>query len=193
MITVGPSFQSPKEQFLIRFHSIENGSSEIAENVKLLSSTPLDMKKRLENEMAMRGVRELIVGSLQEEFHSMFETKCSGKNSSVKVNVAFLLPKASVTQILNKSTSKKNLEMNTKAAECNYSSINQHQKIIFNVNKRLEVKEPRIYSRSKNIHRPFVVLDIVPLAHGNPEDVNFEQCEDDSWICLHSFVKGFKT
>lgn len=189
---MGPSFQSPREQFLIRFHSIENEVSEIAENLKLLSSPPLDMKKRFENEMSMRGVRELILGSLQEEFHSMFETKCSGKNSSVKVNVAFLLPEASLVHILNRSTSKKNIEMKTKPVGCNYSSINQHQ-IIFNVNKRLEVKQPRIYSTSKNIHRPFVVLDIVPLAHGDPEDVKFEQCKDDTWICLRSFVKGFKT
>jgi hypothetical protein len=204
MITLGPSFSSPREQYLIRYH--EWGAVSKSPSI----TVPSDTKRRLGQEMGRRSVRELICGSLQEEYSSMFEMRgCNGGNG-VKVNVACLVSEDAVQRLLHPPNSSDAIvDLEPATAQPNMDvlqlySINQgvfgntHSTTIpFTVERRLEVREPRMFSKSKGIHRPFAVLDVIPALKpsgysGDCEAPKFEQRDTDVWISLRPYLKGFR-
>mmetsp|Transcript_14077 Transcript_14077/g.21086 ORF Transcript_14077/g.21086 Transcript_14077/m.21086 type:complete len:368 (-) Transcript_14077:459-1562(-) len=206
MITLGPSFSSPREQYLIRFHEWDAVSKSKSPSI----TVPSDTQRRLGQEMGRRSVRELICGSLQEEYSSMFELRgCNGGNG-VKVNVACLVSEDAVQRLLHPASSNDAiLDVEPATAQPKIDvlqlySINQgifgnlHSSTIpFTVDRRLEVREPRMYSKSKGIHRPFAVLDVIPALkpsgyRGNREAPKFEQKNTDVWISLRPYIKGFR-
>ncbi len=199
LITVGPSFSSPKEQYLIRFHAWEY---EQTNKVGASSDEiPTSMKERLSQEMGRRSVRELICGSLQEEYLEMFERK-SVAMESTKVSIACLLSESGAQKLVSSTKLKDSGRVNEHGTitEILNSGVGQTPlmskiQMPFSINQRLEVREPRMYSKSKGLHRPFVVLDVVPAMKPYEcfgDAPRFEQRDRDTWIVLRPFVKAFR-
>ena len=68
VITIGPSFHSPREQYVIRFHSWNHDSSKTGQNVveQTMSSQKVVME-RLKNEISRRVIREFIKGIIESD------------------------------------------------------------------------------------------------------------------------------
>ena len=205
LITLGPSFSSPREQYLIRFQEWENDASNASKN---FSSIPSDVQYRLGCEMGRRCVREIICGTLEEMHASMFELRVTGND--VKVNLACLVSEVAVQRLLHPITSSDS-SSNVEPAIANsqidvFQAYNMNQGVIGNtyltsipfvVNRRLEVREPRMYSKKRGIHRPFAVLDVIPALkpsayNGECKAPKFEQRDTDVWISLRPYIKGFR-
>lgn len=207
LITIGPSFSSPREQYLIRFHSWKSKSRQLNSTNHASGAIPSAVQQRLSREMGRRSVRELICGSLQEEYTGMFEIKSVGMDS-MKVNVACLVSQDGVQRLLNSSHSADVHQFNAGeiSTHGNLSQIlNQgfgqtpllsKEQMPFSINHRLEVKEPRMYSKSRGLHRPFAVLNVVPALRPpgcrDDEVPGFEQEDRDTWVSLRPFVKAFR-
>jgi hypothetical protein len=189
LITLGPSFSSPREQYLIRFQEWEDDAS-IAGPSKESSRIPSDVQHRLGCEMGRRCVREIICGTLEEEYASMFELRVTGND--VKVNLACLVSNDAIQRLLHPISS-------SDSSSCNVEPTiaNSYSSVPFIVNRRLEVREPRMYSKKKGIYRPFVVMDVIPALKpsaysGLCEAPKFEQSDADVWISLRPYIKGFR-
>ena len=263
LITIGPSFSSPREQYLIRFHSAENGCQSVA-NSRCKSSPslpPLQVQQRLAKEMGIRSIRELICGTLEEDYSEMFENKVGmvgGSGSTcTKVSVACLVSDDQVQRLLlhsrihgkggrsadepkeddmgnNDGVCERNSEQGNRngshqIAAKNYdpNDIAQllHQggfgggrrrtsasTLLFTADHRFQVREPRMYSKRKGLHRPFAVLNVIPsLASTIPSTPHtlrskkhdkivtlgvgvprFEQPDKDVWISFRPFVRAFQ-
>jgi len=232
LITLGPSFHSPREQYILRFHSWQTKTSECNKRDESLSPSqiPLSKRKKLEQEIGLRCVRELINGSLEEEHYTMFEARgggVNGQNASIKVNIACLMQADAVEALLNpqsdsplitgmipSSESDDSIENSTGAPPFNgisktmtdvhaapsaythptpFQPFTSHSlssgRPRFTIQRNLEVKQPRMFSKSRGIHRPFAVLDIIPSMKPPPHEksCNSEQNEsgdDTSDTCI---------
>jgi len=272
LITIGPSFNSPREQYIIRFHSWSSNTEESilsqskssvtdddSTSFKTQTIPPKSVLQRLEKEISRRVVREFIQGSLQNGYCKMFETRGGGNSSinssnssSLKINVACLLKEESVQDLfhnmMNSMSSTtaaisefghcdaeteggvagKNLAESTSASpnqrdqgNINHGQMHVYQNSIysysplqmqrFTMERNFSIKIPRMISKKKEIHRPFVVMDIIPMMmkKQNPSSSstgddgtsekncsmemqpNFVKEVNDSWISLRSTVKGF--
>jgi len=306
LITLGPSFASPREQYLLRFHSwprrrrrrntnfsnrscrsgVCNGMNGIATTATTSEKQIAEIqqhqqqqqqqqqeqqRKRMEQEIGRRSVREFIQGALSEEHSKTFETSCSGSSSGgaggSKVNIAVLLTKDTINSLFN-STS-----VYSSPAHCNgedgygttntsppdndnmehaaaggegggtspvdavgnvrkrphsilvssaYGGGTTNSTVIVNrivIRRNFDVKTPRIVSKRRNLHRPFVVFDVVPMMKPSSDlrmneegeekdgggvgvgtepkdegipDVGFRLEDGDTWVSLRSFIKGFR-
>jgi hypothetical protein len=191
IITIGPSFSSPKEQYLIRFYEWEDlNSNDIIVAPHSCSSKDQD---RLGQEMGRRSVKELVDVTLEDEFCEMFQTTKYGHctNGNAKVNVACLVRQSSADRLFR---SKQNSVVVLDTNDIPSSSFS----IPFMMNRNLEVKEPRMYSKSKGLHRPFFVLDVIPNLKPTAYDCDknavatFVQEQSDVWIQFRHTVKGLR-
>lgn len=192
LITIGPSFSSPKEQYLIRFLHRDWEDLNSRDVSDHSHSFCKDVQERLGQEIGRRSVKELVYGTLEDEFCEMFQmTKCgSCNNSNAKVNVACLVKKSCVESLFRGRENSVVLDAN----DMPFSSFS----ISFTMNRNLEVKEPRMYSKSKGLHRPFFVLDVIPNLKPTTacvvdnEDATFAQEETDVWIQFRHTIKGLR-
>eukprot|EP00557_Chaetoceros_sp_GSL56_P006811 CAMPEP_0176495338 /NCGR_PEP_ID=MMETSP0200_2-20121128/10593_1 /TAXON_ID=947934 /ORGANISM="Chaetoceros sp., Strain GSL56" /LENGTH=325 /DNA_ID=CAMNT_0017893189 /DNA_START=338 /DNA_END=1315 /DNA_ORIENTATION=- len=196
LITIGPSFSSPNEQYLIRFHEWKDYNSNgdvILENL---------VKDRLGQEIGRRSVKELVRGTLEDEYCNMFQTikRGSSVNNNAKVNVACLVRQSSIDQHLFRGRENSAPALDSRANNDIHVPFSSNT-MPFMMNRNLEVKEPRMYSKSKGLHRPFVVLDVIPNLKPvavyedgaeNAEMATFVQEETDVWIQFRHSAKGIR-
>jgi hypothetical protein len=200
LITLGPSFNSPREQYLIRFHCSDNDDDQ--------SLPPLHVQHRLEQEISRRATREIIKGTLQDEYSNMFElptARGAGCQSAMKVNIAFLLSKSAAKALFEKSESdllapNENVEHLKPEFRNNAGDANDQfltPSLSYLMQRNFSIRTPRMRSKRRAIHRPFVVLDVVPCikpSHQNEsEDIHgFLISDSDIWLSLRRPLKGFK-
>lgn len=249
VITLGPSFASPREQYVIRFHSqsledvmTSSNPCVVTKPYNMEPEAPptslLDAKavsrsrvKVMERELSRRFVREFLRGTLDPKYAFMFSaSSCSSaagssRYGSLKVNVAVLLRdnRMGWNMIQPRCTMSSNEEENlatdktpicgTKGDmdggyETNHNTLSNR----LVVRRNFVVRVPRMISKKKERHRPFVVLDVVPsfLLSSNPLSVmnegavdnsdssavytdDFHVSETDTWVSLRSTLKGFRT
>jgi len=134
LITIGPSFASPREQYLLRFYSWSRQRQNTNSSTRnrsdshnsrgvchRLNGTPTptperqkterqqqqqQQRKRMEQEIGRRSVRELIQGTLSEEHSKTFETTSSsgGGSGGTKVSIAVLLTKDAINSLFDSSS-----------------------------------------------------------------------------------------
>jgi hypothetical protein len=64
----------------------------------------------------------------------------------------------------------------------------------FQVRHKFEVKTPQMISKKKGIHRPFVIMDIVPASSSSAHDLDLGDggLGQGQWITLTKSIKGFR-
>jgi len=217
LITLGPTFSSPREQFILRFLEWDpiSYSSNIGRN-----AVPYHVKERLQTEIGRRTVREIVLGSLQEDYMSMFQQHKGSERSTTsscrKVNIAAFVTESALDALFHQQCSisdfSKTLSFNettndsTKSmgSDTNASNSGAHDKANdmlgdsfaprYTVQRHFELRIPRMYSKRKG-HRPFVVLDVMPMLRPSldiTDDAPQMIDKDCIWITLKSCIKGFK-
>ena len=203
LITIGPSFQSPREQYLIRFH-FGDGASDDDQFLP-----PPHIQHRLEQEISRRAIRETIQGTLQDEYSKMFELptlRGAGSQSTMKVNLAFLLSQTAANELFE-SNELDSLEANMndddsmkpefQNALSDANGVTIKQSLRYLMQRNFSIRTPRMRSKRLSIYRPFVVLDVIPcikssLQSESKDTHGFLLNDDDIWLSLRKPLKGFK-
>lgn len=79
-----------------------------------------------------------------------------------------------------------------------HSFNHQPHSIKFTIQRDFVIKIPRMVSKKKDIHRPFVVMNVKPMLQpprndtciGSNDGPSFCKDEEDIWISLKSTIKG---
>lgn len=175
IITLGPSLNSPREQYILRFHSWDDSHETVA-----FEST---LKERMEIEIGRRCVRELLQGSLEDAYTAMFSSNSNVNKSTWKVNMAFLISQHALHANGN--------NLNNDESISGETNVDPIQKLI--LRRGFCIKAPR---KKRKTHRPFVVLDIAPLLpsaqHPQSKGPRFQHTKDDVWMSLRTPIKGFR-
>lgn len=218
LITLGPTFSSPREQYILRFlewNPIVSYSSKTGRN-----AVPYHVKERLQKEIGRRSVREIVLGSLQEDYMTMFQQHKSSESSTTssssrKVNIAAFVTESALDALFHQQLSTRDFSKKLSFHETNDSTesmesctndlnsgTNDRPNDMlgdsfvprFTVQRHFELRIPRMYSKRKG-HRPFVVLDVMPMlrpSHDITDDSPQMTDNDCVWMTLKSCVKGFK-
>lgn len=215
LITLGPTFSSPREQYVLRF--LDWGpipSTSTSESGRQNSLTG-HVKERLQKEIGRRSVREIILGTLREDYANMFQHK-SSECSTMKVNIAAFVTESTLDALFQQHVSMKDISKLTfserkDSTEMTIGRANDRSSDMFcydsfapryTVLRQFDLRIPRMYSKRKG-HRPFVVLDVMPMLRpfhvvtsGDDDDDNDNipqmADKDCTWMTLKSFIKGFK-
>ena len=220
LITLGPSLHSPREQYLIRFHS-----PPVAEEALPAACTTRSMpppperaqRARLENELSRRIIREYLRGTLDPAHAAMFTARggrVGGGSACRRAHVALCIG--------GRPTCKRGLAEgsggdgdgsgNGPSALSRLAPPDISRRII--VRRNFALKVPKMISRKRGLHRPFVVFDLeasgaspatavttgTTVTTGtsvggrdcNSADVSSFFGPEDEWIALRFKVKGFR-
>jgi hypothetical protein len=210
LITLGPTFSSPREQYVLRFLDWGPMPSTSTSESGRQNSLTSHVKERLQKEIGRRSVREIILGTLQEGYTNMFQHK-SSECSTMKVNIAAFVTESTLDALFQQQVSIKDLSSLTfserkDSTEVTIGGANDRSNDMFwydffaprhTVLRQFDLRIPRMYSKRKG-HRPFVVLDVMPMLRPShvvtSDDNNVPQMvdKDCTWMTLKSFIKGFK-
>ena len=217
LITLGPSLHSPREQYLIRFNS-----PPVAEEALPAACTTRSMpppperaqRARLENELSRRIIREYLRGTLDPAHAAMFTARggrVGGGSACRRAHVALCIG--------GRPTCKRGLSEGSggdgdgsgdgPSALSRLAPPDISRRII--VRRNFALKVPKMISRKRGLHRPFVVFDLeasgaspatavttgttgtsVGGRDDNSADVSSFFGPEDEWIALQFKVKGFR-
>ena len=196
LITLGPSVRSPREQYLIRFHSPQPPSLEGM--VSLPPAPPREMRARLENELSRRIIREYLRGTLDPAHAATFTARgggVGGGSACRRAHVALCVGKVGVG---GESQGDDILDGGGSGG-----SRNPTDELAPELSKRIVVqrnfalKVPKMISKKRGLHRPFVVFDLeasgVATASVSVNDAASFFGPEDEWIALRSKIKGFRS
>lgn len=212
LITLGPTFSSPREQYILRFLEWNPIPFTSTLESERRNSPPNHVKERLQKEIGRRSVREIILGTLQDEYMNMFQRK-SSECSTMKVNIAAFVTETALDALFHQQFSMNEFNNLTLHETNDCTETGSHIRMEANdrfhgmlnydsyaprykVHRQFELRIPRMYSKRIG-HRPFVVLDVMPMLRPssvitNDDDAPQMTDKDCIWITLKSFIKGFK-
>mmetsp|Transcript_1791 Transcript_1791/g.2500 ORF Transcript_1791/g.2500 Transcript_1791/m.2500 type:complete len:354 (+) Transcript_1791:173-1234(+) len=179
LITLGPSFVHPKEQYVLLFPTspvvTQTATTPLVENKEI----PL---QRMEQELTRRLVRsylQSIETSLKNQ--KMFEIPRK-KQSTQKVQIAMF-----VVNSQNKSSPQ------TKENHCSHEQTLFSTKLSSRIVVRptFEICIPKLLSKKQNVHRPFMVVSY-HAAEESEVVIKRESSSQEVWISLRSTLKGFR-
>ena len=218
LITLGPSLHSPREQYLIRFHSPPVAEEALRTARTARSSMPPPPERaqraRLENELSRRIIREYLRGTLDPAHAAMFTARggrVGGGSACRRAHVALCIG--------GKPTCKRGVAEGSGGDEDGsgdgpgalsrlVAPPDTSRRII--VRRNFALKVPKMISRKRGLHRPFVVFDLeasgaspaTAVTTGTTDtsvgrddssaDVSSFFGPEDEWIALRFKVKGFR-
>eukprot|EP00978_Attheya_sp_CCMP212_P034267 scaffold142710_cov36-Attheya_sp.AAC.2 len=212
VMTLGPSIMSPREQYVIVFHDaasvgLDGGSvTEQRKRIGMSNTNEFAMQKnaaskdKIQREISRRIIQEFLRGTM--EASNMFASPVAKvPPSSRKLNIAFLfkdspaesnhLPKINVMNCPSNEKenvqSKNNVSKNDEKAQI----LNKPNDACLVVRRFFSIRTPRMVSKRKNIHRPFVILDIATMKSASSSDENFQE-QGGQWMSLRRTLKGFR-
>jgi hypothetical protein len=156
-------------------------------------------KDKIQKEISRRIIQEFLRGTM--EASNMFASPVAKvPPSSRKVNIAFLFkhstaqpnhqPKINVMKC--PTNEKENVQSNTVSKKDEKAQIlNEPNDACLVVRRNFSIRTPRMVSKRKNIHRPFVILDIAPMKSASSSDENFQE-QGGQWMSLRRTLKGFR-
>uniref|UniRef100_A0A6T7GJ10 Uncharacterized protein n=1 Tax=Attheya septentrionalis TaxID=420275 RepID=A0A6T7GJ10_9STRA len=213
VMTLGPSIMSPREQYVIVFHDAASVGldgefiTEQRKRIGISNRNEFAMQKnaaskdKIQREISRRIIQEFLRGTM--EASNMFASPVAKvPPSSRKLNIAFLFKNDSPAQFNH--LSKKNVmkcpskEKENIQSKTNVSKNDEKAQILNNPNdaclvvrRNFSIRTPRMVSKKKNIHRPFVILDIAPMKSASSSDENFQE-QGGQWMSLRRTLKGFR-
>ena len=198
LITLGPSLRSPREQYLIRFHSPLPPSLE----GMMPPPPPPDMRARLENELSRRIIREYLRGTLDPTHAATFTARgggVGGGSACRRAHVALCIGKVGVGGKGQGGVNDQDDSSGTRRNPSGYStdelSPELSKRIV--VQRNFALKVPKMISKKRGLHRPFVVFDLetsgVATASVSVNDAASFFGPEDEWVALRSKIKGFRS
>ena len=215
LITLGPSLRSPREQYLVRFHSppplptsLEGVSSTSPGTMVPPPPPPPEMRARLENELSRRVVREYLRGTLDPAHAATFAARgggVGGGSACRRAHVALCIGK------VGGEVGRPTCKGQGGVADGDGGSRNPTDLLSPELSKRIVVqrnfalKVPKMISRKRGLHRPFVVFDLeasgdaaaATAAATASVDANDDAASffgpADEWIALRKKIKGFRS
>lgn len=192
LVTLGPSLRSPREQYLIRFHSPLPPSLE-----GMMQPPPPEMHARLENELSRRIVREYLRGTLDPAHAATFTARgggVGGGSACRRAHVALCIGKVGVGGKGQGGVTDEDGSGGSRNPTCELSP-ELCKRIV--VQRNFALKVPTMISKKRGLHRPFVVFDLeasgVATGSVSVNDAASFFGPEDEWIALRSKIKGFRS
>jgi hypothetical protein len=211
LFTLGPSFTSPREQYLIRFIPHHSQDNDVAAQEPFGYENSL----KVEKEISRRTIRLFLQGtclSLDDESNNnnkgdkpkkkenvdIFELSrklCKKSLSSRKMNVAFYVSVTACKDMFQYTAPLNHtIVHDDDAGNLDSTLVCRPNPTGFQVRHKFDVKTAQMISKKKGIHRPFVIMDIVPAFSSSAHDLDLGDGDlgQGQWITLTKSIKGFR-
>eukprot|EP00563_Minutocellus_polymorphus_P002603 CAMPEP_0181048122 /NCGR_PEP_ID=MMETSP1070-20121207/15259_1 /TAXON_ID=265543 /ORGANISM="Minutocellus polymorphus, Strain NH13" /LENGTH=393 /DNA_ID=CAMNT_0023126869 /DNA_START=806 /DNA_END=1987 /DNA_ORIENTATION=+ len=220
LITLGPSRQSPREQYLIRFHSPPVAEEALPAAPSMPPPPEMPQRARLENELSRRTIREYLRGTLDPAHAAMFTARgggVGGGSACRRAHVALCIgggPTCKNGLAKHEGDGGGGEDGDGSGSDGGAGALSRlaspdlSRRIV--VQRNFALKVPKMISRKRGLHRPFVVFDLeasgaspgaaaITTVGGDGNNAGYHDDAtssffgpEDEWIALRSKVKGFR-